>query len=109
MRYLRPQGSGSTLDTCHSCLIVGQFLSDTQSRAGTPLVSTRMAQLHRIDCSSTSDRVAEAVREMLFAGELAPGEPLREAALAETFDVARSTVREALQVLATEGLVTRFP
>ena len=53
--------------------------------------------------------MAEAVREMLFAGELAPGEPLREAALAETFDVARSTVREALQVLATEGLVTRFP
>jgi DNA-binding GntR family transcriptional regulator len=46
---------------------------------------------------------------MLFAGELTPGEPLREVSLAEAFDVARSTVREAFQVLATEGLVTRFP
>ena len=46
---------------------------------------------------------------MLFAGELSPGEPLREVTLADGFQVARSTVREALQVLAGEGLVTRYP
>jgi DNA-binding GntR family transcriptional regulator len=62
-----------------------------------------------IDRSSTSDRVAHALRDLLFAGELAPGEPLREVSLADGFGVARSTVREALQVLAGEGLVTRFP
>lgn len=62
-----------------------------------------------LDRSSTTDRVAEAVRQLLFAGELAPGEPLREIALAESFSVARSTVREALQVLTGEGLLTRLP
>src|SRR3954452_12995600 len=46
---------------------------------------------------------------MLFAGDIHPGEPLREVSLAESFGVARSTVREAFQVLATEGLVTRYP
>lgn len=62
-----------------------------------------------IDRSSTTDRVAVALRAMLFSGELSPGEPLREIGLADAFQVARSTVREALQVLAAEGLVTRFP
>jgi DNA-binding GntR family transcriptional regulator len=62
-----------------------------------------------IDRSSTTERVAGALREMLFAGGVAPGDPLREISLAESFGVARSTVREALQVLAAEGLVTRYP
>jgi DNA-binding GntR family transcriptional regulator len=62
-----------------------------------------------IDRSSTTDRVAAALRDMLFAGDLSPGEPLREVSLADSFQVARSTVREALQVLAGEGLVTRYP
>ena len=46
---------------------------------------------------------------MLFAGDVSPGEPLREVALAESFGVARSTVREALALLAAEGLLTRAP
>jgi DNA-binding GntR family transcriptional regulator len=62
-----------------------------------------------IDRSSTTDRVAEALRDLLFSGEVSPGEALREIGLADAFHVARSTVREALQLLAAEGLVTRFP
>lgn len=68
-----------------------------------------MVDVPALDRSSTTDRVAEALRAMLFSGDPSPGEPLREVALAEGFAVARSTVREALQVLAAEGLVTRFP
>lgn len=68
-----------------------------------------MVSVPEIDRSSTIDRVADALRTMLFNGELAPGAPLRETGLAQSFQVARSTVREALQVLAAEGLVTRFP
>ena len=68
-----------------------------------------MVDVPALDRSSTTDRVAQALRVMLFAGDLAPGEPLREVTLAESFGVARSTVREALQVLAAEGLVTRYP
>jgi DNA-binding GntR family transcriptional regulator len=62
-----------------------------------------------IDRSSTTDRVADALRDMLFSGEIAPGEALREIGLADAFHVARSTVREALQLLAADRLVTRFP
>ena len=54
-----------------------------------------MADVPAIDRSSTSERVADALRTMLFAGELIPGEPLREVSLAAGFGVARSTVREA--------------
>jgi DNA-binding GntR family transcriptional regulator len=68
-----------------------------------------VVDVRTIDRSSTTDRVAGALRDMLFAGELSPGEPLREVSLADGFKVARSTVREALQVLASEGLVTRYP
>lgn len=68
-----------------------------------------VAQLPEIDRSSTTDRVVDALRHMLFAGELAPGEPLREVSLAEGFGVARSTVREALARLQADGLVTRTP
>lgn len=68
-----------------------------------------MVDVPDIDRSSTTDRVAGALREMLFSGDLAPGEPLREVSLADSFQVARSTVREALQVLTAEGLLTREP
>ena len=62
-----------------------------------------------IDRSSTAERVAEALRVMMFEGELTGGQPLREVALAGSFGVARSTVREALSILWTEGLLTRAP
>lgn len=62
-----------------------------------------------IDRSSTAERVAAALRVMMFEGELTGGQSLREVALAGSFGVARSTVREALSILATEGLLTRAP
>ena len=67
-----------------------------------------MVEVPAIDRSSTTDRVAGALREMIFAGDLSPGGPLREVTLAESFGVARSTVREALQVLTAEKLLTRL-
>lgn len=68
-----------------------------------------MVDVPAIDRSSTTERVADALRSMLFAGDLTPGEPLREVALAEAFGVSRSTVREALALLTSEGLLTRAP
>ena len=49
------------------------------------------------------------VRRALFDGELEPGTPLREVALAESLGVSRSTVREALGMLVAEGLAVRVP
>jgi len=62
-----------------------------------------------LEHSSTVDRVAEELRRALFDGEVEPGTPLREIALADAMGVARSTIREALGVLVGEGLATREP
>jgi DNA-binding GntR family transcriptional regulator len=59
--------------------------------------------------SSTVDRAAEEIRRALFAGQLAPGMPLREVALSEAMGVGRSTIREALTVLVGEGVAVRVP
>ena len=63
----------------------------------------------RLAHSSTVDRVVEELRRALFDGEVEPGTPLREKALAEAMGVSRSTIREALALLVAEGLATREP
>ena len=50
--------------------------------------------------------VAERLREQIFAHELAPGSWLDEQALALQFGISRTPMREAIKVLASEGLVT---
>jgi DNA-binding GntR family transcriptional regulator len=62
-----------------------------------------------LERSSTVDRVAEELHRALFDGEVQPGTPLREIALADAMGVSRSTIREALGVLVAEGLATRAP
>jgi DNA-binding GntR family transcriptional regulator len=54
---------------------------------------------------STAEQAAEAVRQAILSGQLLPGMPLREAALAAELGVSRSTLREAARTLASEGLV----
>lgn len=58
---------------------------------------------------STVDRVVEELRRALFEGEISPGTPLREVALAESLGVSRPTIREALAALIAEGLADRIP
>ena len=50
--------------------------------------------------------VADRLREQIFAKELAPGSWLDEQRLAEKFGISRTPMREAIKVLASEGLVT---
>ena len=72
---------------------------------------TPFSALHPVDLQqvSTVDRVAEELRRSLFDGELRPGTPLREVALADALGVSRSTVREALGFLVAEGIADRVP
>ena len=52
------------------------------------------------------EEVAELLRERIFNRELAPGSWIDELKLAEAYGISRTPLREALKVLATEGLVT---
>ena len=52
------------------------------------------------------EEVAELLRQRIFRGELVPGSWIDELKLAEEFGISRTPLREALKVLATEGLVT---
>ena len=63
----------------------------------------------KIDRSTTVDRIVALLRQEMFDGELAPGETLTELALSQGLGVARSTIREALRELVSEGLVARMP
>ena len=51
------------------------------------------------------ERVYAALRQLLRAGRIPPGQPLQEAALAEQLGVSRTPVREALRHLESDGLV----
>jgi DNA-binding GntR family transcriptional regulator len=58
---------------------------------------------------SLHDNVAERLRAMVFDRQLAPGELIDEKALAARWQISRTPLREALKVLAAEGLVELVP
>jgi DNA-binding GntR family transcriptional regulator len=58
---------------------------------------------------SIADRLVRQLREMVLTGGLAPGSVIVEPQLAEQFGVSKTPVREALRLLATEGLVAVVP
>ncbi len=55
------------------------------------------------------NELADRLRHMIVEGELAPGEKLAEKELCLQFGVSRTPLREAMKVLATEGLVLLTP
>jgi DNA-binding GntR family transcriptional regulator len=58
---------------------------------------------------STVDALTRALRGRILEGDLPPGTPLREEALAGEYDVARHSLRSALRSLQGEGLVQIQP
>jgi DNA-binding GntR family transcriptional regulator len=66
-------------------------------------------RLRPIKDSPVHSRVFEAIRDAIFAGDLAPGEPLRELHLAKELNVSQASVREGLVHLEISGLVVRIP
>ena len=52
-----------------------------------------------------ADRVADLLRRQMTEGLLLPDDRLKDQELASRFDVSRTTAREALRILASEGLV----
>jgi len=54
---------------------------------------------------NAAEVATELIRDAILTGDLQPGERLKEEALARSFDISRTPVREALRVLQMEGLV----
>jgi DNA-binding GntR family transcriptional regulator len=52
------------------------------------------------------EEVAERLRQRIFDRDLAPGSWIDELKIAEAYGISRTPLREALKVLAAEGLVT---
>lgn len=59
--------------------------------------------------TSSHNNVAEQLRGLIFDGVLAPGSYLDEIQLCEQLHISRTPLREALKVLAAEGLVRHEP
>jgi DNA-binding GntR family transcriptional regulator len=57
--------------------------------------------------ASTAEQAADVVRSLILRRELEAEEPLRETELAAALGVSRNTMREALRLLAREGLVAQ--
>ncbi len=58
---------------------------------------------------SAGDAAAQQIRLAILDGRLEPGQRLKEAAVAEAFNISRTPVREALRRLEREGLVVATP
>jgi DNA-binding GntR family transcriptional regulator len=72
-------------------------------------MSAAPTQLRRIKAGPLSVQVFDTMRAAIFAGELQPGDSLRELHLARELNVSQATVREALAQLERIGLVVRTP
>jgi DNA-binding GntR family transcriptional regulator len=59
--------------------------------------------------SRMTDRLREAIEEEITTGKLLPGSRLDEAELAKRFNVSRTPIREALNLLLGEGLIETRP
>lgn len=62
-----------------------------------------------IERQALPDELAGRLREMIIRGELRPGSRINTPLLCSRFGVSRTPLREALQMLATDGLVELMP
>lgn len=59
--------------------------------------------------TTKADQIVQVIEEMIIAGQLTPGEVLRQDELSRRFAVSRTPIREALRQLAALGLVSFVP
>jgi len=68
-----------------------------------------MAEVIEIARTALHDQVFSRLRTMLVEGQIAPGAKLNERELSELLRVSRTPLREAIKLLAAEGLVELLP
>jgi DNA-binding GntR family transcriptional regulator len=65
-----------------------------------------MDSVQNLGRNALYEDVAERLRQRIFARELMPGSWIDEMKISQEYGISRTPLREALKVLATEGLVT---
>ena len=70
---------------------------------------TRISAVDGIHRRYLHDEVAERIRDLIRAGELEPNSRVNELELAERFGISRTPLREAIKILATEGMLELLP
>lgn len=63
----------------------------------------------RVERQRLHDTVVNHLRNLIIEGVLAPGMKLNERELCETLGISRTPLREAMKVLAAEGLIDTYP
>ena len=80
--------------------------SEKSSSAAATATFVRSRMISR---PSLHDRVVDQLREMIVHGELAPGTRIIETELSSTLGISRTPLREALKILALDGLIEILP
>jgi len=70
---------------------------------------TRIASIDGIQRRYLHDEVAERIRALILSGDLEPKSRVNELELSERFGISRTPLREAIKILATEGLLELLP
>lgn len=78
-------------------------------RAAVPAPEAAQAAVESLAPAALYLQVAEKLRGLIFNHALPPGSWIDEQALANQYGISRTPLREALKVLATEGLVVLKP
>lgn len=64
--------------------------------------------MQQLESKQTSEYIAEQLAEQILTGEIPGGSPLRQEELATQLGISRIPVREALQILQSQGLIQRL-
>ncbi len=85
-------------------------MDDANLSPTAPISKARAAASDRpIPRGTLHDELVGHLRDLVVEGELAPGSRVPERALCASFGVSRTPLREALKVLASEGLLELLP
>ncbi|HEX7386720.1 MAG TPA: GntR family transcriptional regulator [Castellaniella sp.] len=73
------------------------------------LIAPKAAPLSKVARLQLHDVIVEQLRNFVVEGSIAPGTKLNERELCDTLGISRTPLREAIKVLAAEGLVEITP
>lgn len=65
--------------------------------------------MEKLDKTQTKDKIANILRDEIISGRIADSKELTQEQIAETLNVSRMPVREAFQILESEGFLLRLP